>query len=1181
RDRLNLEVMVVNTYLAVLQINPRHPQALAALAARYEAQGRWSDLIGILSRQADIAATEPERVALHRRIAMLWMDKLSKPQNAVLSLEKILDVDPKDADARARLRDIYTRGRTWRALVDLTRREAPLLPPSERRERLAESARVASERLGDVKDAINLWNMVLAIDGSDADALSALVALYDRERRWPALAEMLERQRLGAQKDSAAEAALLERRGVLLYEKLGAAEAAIAVFQRVQTLQPQNARAIRALREIYAQAGDFEALELLFAGQGNYDDLCETLTALADRTPDPKARTRMLGRVAVLALEKLRQPERALKAYERILATEPTNVEAAQALVPLYRASQKWPRLLATYEVLLGKATDHRGDTPVAPSHLDVDARLTILKEGRQIAEQRMGSKGLAFQWASRAFEVAPNDESTLVDLERLAGESDEWSVVAALYGKRLNALGGSAPGELPERRALLRRSMRVASAKLHRPTDARALADALLVEDPTDEEAQSTLEQILTQTQAWPDLAILLHGRANRTVDVAERSKLLFRIAQLEEEKSGDLGAAARTYSEIADLDPASETALRALRALAKILDARQDWAGLVQALRRELALRAPQTRDDAKTQGQVQAQVHADVREDLLLRIGDIEQNRIGNLDAAFATYRDVLMANPLSAAAVAGLERLAGRAPGREVDIASLVLPYYQRTDNAPKLAAALEILAGVAKTAEEKIQIIERLVSLYAGPLKNPGGAYRAALQIFELNPGNRTNREMLARFAGDAEVGAVPELAERLRAVAGATTDAALRRDLLVEVAELLEQRLGSAQAAETVYREILAAEPLHAGAFRALGRLYRDSERWKDLQGLLDARQGRVVDVSERIDLLAQIAEVDETVLDDSDHAIVSYEKMLELDPADPRAYKALDRHYAALERWRDRDQLLERRLHFAAEGEVSELEFRRAELRFHKFDDIDGAIDILISIVRLNPGHEGARQLLETALGSPAHRRRAAEILVPLYEAGQSWKQLVTALGIDREGREGADAAVLLARIATLHESRLNDLPAAFASWREVLASDPTHKTALVEVERLAATLERWNNLVDVYQELAFRRDGADLLGRADLLSRAALLYAGKIGNRRAAIDAWKMVLNLDPENPATAKPAADALQALYGETGNVDALVKILRMQVAWSDTLDARRTLLFRIAELEETALADTDA
>ncbi|MES1204849.1 MAG: hypothetical protein ABUS79_02825, partial [Pseudomonadota bacterium] len=461
----------------------------------------------------------------------------------------------------------------------------------------------------------------------------------------------------------------------------------------------------------------------------------------------------------------------------------------------------------------------------------------------------------------------------------------------------------------------------------------------------------------------------------------------------------------------------------------------------------------------------------------------------------------------------------------------------------------------------------------------GPLKSPERAYRAALQIFDLAPSNRTNRETAARFAG--ETGAIAELAERLRAAADTTDDAALRRDLLVEIAELHEQRLGNSAAAEKVYREILGAEPLHPGAFRALGRLYRDSERWNEFRGLLDERQGRVVDPGERMDLLAQIAEIDETMLDDVEHAIASYEKMLELDPADPRAYKALDRHYAALDRWRDRDQLLERRLHFAAEGEVYELEFRRAEMRFQRFGDIDGAIEILASIVKASPGHEAARSLLEKALASPEHRRRAAGVLAPLYEAGQSWKELVATLSIEREGLQGAAASALLARIAGLQEAKLASPAAALVAWRETLTADPTHKTALSEVERLAASLERWTDLVDVYQELAFRRDGADLVGRADLLSRAARLYAGRIGNRRAAIDAWKLVLNLDPENAVTSKPAADALEALYAETGNVEALVKILRMQVAWADTLEARRSVLFRIAELEETALADADA
>jgi tetratricopeptide (TPR) repeat protein len=356
RDRLNLDVMVVNTYLSVLALRPDHPDALAALASRYEAQGRWGDLIQILTKQADAAADGAARVALHRRIATLWADKLGKHQNAVASLEKILDADPADAETGARLKDLYAKSRAWRPLLDVYRRELPHLGAEARRPRLIEMARVAGERLNDPREAINLWNQVLAIKPRDPDALTGLATLYERERRWPALVEILERQRQNLEGDATAELALLERRGMLLYEKLGATEGAIDVFRRIQALQPQNARAQRALREIYAQSGDFAALEAMYVEQGAFTDLCDQLTSLADRTADMAARTRLLERVAALSVEKLNQPERALKSYERILTTDPQNRRAALALVPLYRQAQKWPRLLATYEALLGPA---------------------------------------------------------------------------------------------------------------------------------------------------------------------------------------------------------------------------------------------------------------------------------------------------------------------------------------------------------------------------------------------------------------------------------------------------------------------------------------------------------------------------------------------------------------------------------------------------------------------------------------------------------------------------------------------------------------------------------------------------------------------------------------------------------------------------------------------------------
>jgi tetratricopeptide (TPR) repeat protein len=1150
RDRLNLDVMVVTTYLNILALKPDHPAALAALASRYEAQGRFGDLVQILARQAEAAADPAARVALHRRIATLWADKLGKHQNAVASFEKIFEADPTDAETAGRLKDLYTKGRAWRPLIEVLRKELPHADAAGRRARFGEMARLAGERLNDTREAIALYNQVLAIEPNDETALAGLATLYERERRWPALVEILERQRQNVEGDARAELALLERRGTLLYERMAASEAAIEVFKRIQALDAKNARAARALREIYAQAGDYTALEALYAEQGAFGELCDQLTSLADRTADMGARTRLLERVASLAQEKLNQPERALKAYERILATDPRNRKAALALVPLYRAAQKWPRLLATYEVLLGPTAT--GDAVASTE------RLELYAEARRICEQRLGSKALAFQWCTRAFEAAPKNPDVRADLERLAGEADEWGALASLYEARL---GTSTDAE--ERIWLLRRMLRISATRLFKPQDTRKAAELILAEVGVDEEAEGALETVLTQAKSWPELAKLLHARADRAPDAAERVKLLLRIAQIEEERVPDLAAAATTWSAIVDAEPNNE---RALRALVRVSEARQDWKGLVEALRRDLASRgtAPESTKE---------------REDLLLRIGNLQETRLHDTEATFATYREVAQANPHSAAAIAGLERLAAAGHPERAAIARMALPLYERTENAAKLAEANEVLLAVADTLGDRVDHLEKLRALYGGPLKDPAKAYRASLALFEIDPSEVANRDALLGFA--AAAGASAELGAKLRAAATATEDRTLRRDLLVVVAELEEKQAGRGGEAEKVYAQILTSEPLHAGAFRALTRLYRDGQRWSELRALYDARQLAALDARERLDLLAQIAEIDEASLSDADHALEAYEKMLELDPADLRAHRALERLYAARERWTDLEALLGSRVGFASDSEVPELEFRRADLRASRLDNIPGALDLLEEIIKVAPNHEGARRLLEKLLATPAQRQRVAGILEPVYETSGAWARLAAILEVQREALDGPAAATLLARVADLQENKLQARAMSLGTWRQVLTADPANPDALAEIERLATALERFSDLVEVYQEQAFRRDAADVSGRADLLSRAAKLYAGRLNNRRAAIDAWKLVLNLDQESAATAAPAAAALEALYADTNDVANLVKILRLEARWADGTAARKQILFRIAGLEEKSLGDTEA
>src|SRR6185312_6803020 len=55
RDRLRLDVMVINTYNAILKLDPENPRATDELAAKYRALGRWNDLIAILTRKSESA----------------------------------------------------------------------------------------------------------------------------------------------------------------------------------------------------------------------------------------------------------------------------------------------------------------------------------------------------------------------------------------------------------------------------------------------------------------------------------------------------------------------------------------------------------------------------------------------------------------------------------------------------------------------------------------------------------------------------------------------------------------------------------------------------------------------------------------------------------------------------------------------------------------------------------------------------------------------------------------------------------------------------------------------------------------------------------------------------------------------------------------------------------------------
>jgi tetratricopeptide (TPR) repeat protein len=1212
RDRLNLDVMVINTYNHILQLRPDHPIALGALAQKYESMGRWNDLIGVLQRTADVSTDRAERARLLKRIAGLWLEKFSNVNQAVKPLEELYALDPADADTVARLRDIYGRRRAWRALVDLERKELERLkpadgaPPEAReafRQKAIEIAKLAADRLGDPREAIVLWNRLLELDEHDPDALPALAQLYEREKRWAPLVEVLRRQVERGTGDAKRDLQLLERIGAIWIDRLQAPEQAIRAWQEILKRNPSHPKAMRTLRELYAQGGRFDDLERLYGEQGQWEELCDVLLGVVERMGDATkeggdgddvkaVRVRLCLRVAELAVEKLRSTERAAKAYERVLAIDPQHAGAARALIPIYRGGEKWARLLASYEILLAH---------VPPGAAGDEERLSIFDEVVRLCEEKLGSKGLAFTWAARAYAVRPTDERRGAELERLAADAEAWDELADIYTAEVAAAGNEASDARTIDR--IRKLGRIARERQHLPDEARKWFERLLALRPDDEEALGTLEAIFTQGEMFVELLGIYRRRADAApatgAQVGRRIDLLFKIEWIEEEKLGQLDAAAATLRRIVELAvkegvrPAHE---RALRGLEKLHRDRADWRALAEVLEQQKALAA----------GDVDAQVALEVQ------LGELFETRLHDRDAALARYKAAFALEPAHRPTQTALERwLAPEAnPAHRVDVAALLAPVYEGRGDQTKLVGALEVLLAATPTEDRarRLQLARRVMSLLipAGGAAelDPGSerarrAYDHALAIFALEPTDAINRQLLSDLAERLEC--PDDLAVRLGAAEQAAAEAGnvtLARDLAWDLGRLFADRLGMPGDAEEAYRRVLARDPGHAGADVALVTLLSSNEKWPALRAFLAEKAERALSPSEKMGLLFRVAELDEGVLGNDDAAIADYAAVLAIDPAGPeaaRAARALDRLYTEKERWRDLDALLEARVPYAAPGgdgvdSRGHLLARRGELAMTRLDQPARAAELFEQAILDDPKHEVARRGLETLMKRPELRQRIARALEPLYEREEAWPKLALVLGAQREAPElreprdpvrAGEALALAVRLAEIQEQRLGARQLALATWREALRLAPSEIKVRENVERLCTLLSRPADLAAAWEEALLVSDPADLALRAELLEKAAGIYEEELRDRERAKQAWRRLLELDPTNVQTSRPAAIALARLYEAEESWPGLIEVLHRQADWADAPSEKKELLFRIGRIQEELTVDPKA
>jgi len=1136
KERLGLEVMVIKTYDVILGLDPGNRAALDALTETYESAGRWNDLIGILGKRSDLAESDEEKVSLLNRIATLWVERFNNFNRAVEPLEQILEIDRGNQEAIDTLKGVYEKRRAWRPLLDLLEKEVELLEGEAKRDRLVEMARLAGDRLSDHQRAIELWRAVLEVDPGMEEALPTLEKLTERSKDWDGLAEVIE-ARLAAAESDDERVQLLTKLGTVCKDRGKDPARAAEAWRRLLEVQPGNSKAMRSLREAYQSAQDWEALERLYAEAEDWEGLVEQLGIAADRAGDAETKKMLSFRCAEIYNDPIGQPDRAVRHYERVLSVDPKNERAARELAPIYQRSEKWSRLIGVLEVVLDCSEDQQ-------------ERMEILAELRVLAAERLNNRSLAFEWAARAFAERPGDEEVRAAVEAAAEAAASFEKLVELYKAHLDEFQG-------ERRVEM--EGRIAQISLERLGDLdNAIAGyrSILNEKPDDETALAALDDIFRTTGRWEDLVDVYRRRIDLAGEVEEKRALTMELAQVYEDGMDQPIKAAAHYRSVLEMVPGD---MDALLSLERIFRQDGQWDNLVEILKQRRQF----------------CDIGSEDWREITFLIANLLDEQLEDKASSIVFFKELLETRPGDPEAIEGIERFL-RDEGHRVDVARFIEPHLVESEDWRRLAWVLAILIENAEGREQRLELNTRLAEVYAERMGDPQVAFETLGVALKENPDNTQLWDRMTELAN--ALGNLNELAERL---GGAYNSGALSEQLGVDLArrlaQILDEQLGQPDQAEPYHLKVLEADPSAGASFHSLEELYTGTERWNELLVLYRQALDTGAEGHDQLDLLLKVCFIVDEVSRDVPAAIETYRRVMEVDPGNREALRALTNLYEEAERWEDLSELLRDQLGEATAEEALQLRYRLGEIAEHFLKRPEDAIEQYEQVMAEDPDHLKAQEALERLVELQELRQRAARILEQAYEHQGAAEPLTRALLIELEDAElsAPERVEIFTRVADLKERRLSDPTGAFEALSQAFALEPGNDRVAGELSRVASE----NGLESEYCALL---DGVipdvldDTLLASRLMIEVARLYDERLGNIEKAEASYRRLLDHDPDNPETALPAVAALDRLLTASEGWEDLLGVLRIRVRLSGDPEERREVLHRMAEIEESLL-----
>ncbi|TMQ02448.1 MAG: hypothetical protein E6J91_51905, partial [Deltaproteobacteria bacterium] len=1163
--KLNNDNQVMTALSSALRQDPARLDIYDRLCALYEAKKRWPDLVKVLLEKADHVELA-DKLAIYLQVANLYLERFSNQAEAIKAFERVLELDPDNKAAIDHLLAVYEKRRDWEKLIKLKEAEVDRAPDGERALKVIEVARMAATKVKKPEVCTYWWEKVIQVEPGHEEALAELYKLYERSKEWDKLAEVCSRQAEVATDDKL-RADALQRLGLLYTEKVENSAKAIAAWQRLLAIDENNRRAQDALKKL--------------------DEFIRVLEREVEAGSE-QHRLALAMQIAVLYRDELQKPDRAMRAFEKVLALDENNLEAAEALIPLYTAGRDPRALVRVLEIQLRA-------TPAS----DTATRQDRIKQLAQYNEDKLRDKGAAFGWWLIAHAEDHESESIRGELERLAGETNGWNQLVDAYAQSLPRFahrpdrrqpseGGGDPdgsaggaGVLPRGEGALPLMLVMANVIEREQGDVERALDMnrqILAIDDGNEQALDALERLYLGKGQFEDLLGVYERKLGLTpaADDDGRIAIQSKIGQLYEDEIKDDRKAIAAYQAI--LDAAGDEP-SALRALDRVYQRNAMWKELADILGRQLTIVGP---DDDKL-GHVE----------LKYRLGQLREQHLGDPVGAIDAYRDILDLMPAHERARLALERylvpVVPVAPAagdkHRLAVAGILEPVYEQLGEWAALVGVHEIQLAAETDPLRRIQLLLRIGELQRTKLLDAERAFDAYARAFREDPAVEAAKHQLEALAALLDDGWVRLVDLFEAALTGGRRaddlDPALAHELATKVARSYEDRLGDSAKAVEFYKRALSIEPDDLAALAALEAIFTRDDKFPELLDVYRRRVDIADDPDERLEFLFRIAALHEEMLGNQDEAIATYIEILGQAPDDLKALRALDRLYVSRGAWRDLGDNISRQLSLLADSSPDDqvaLLVRLAQLRETHLGETAAAVETYRQVLEIEDHNREAIAVLERLIGASAgeHELAIASILDPIYRArGERKKQIGVYEIMARHSFDPVRKIELLHKISELHEIGGDDAEAAFATFSRALREDPRNEVTHRQLDRLARGLDKWPETAALYDLVAGDAQEEDL--KVALLFRRAQIQEHELRDDAGAVATYERILAAVPQTIE----AVSAIQAIHERTGDWPRLVDALKRKSDIIVEVDERKALLYRSAQIEEEVLSDADA